>query len=289
MIENNVPRISGLSQIAKNYDAIFCDVWGVLHNGVSHWTAAASALAQFRDEGGVVIMITNAPKPAPPVIEQMNIIGVPSDGVYDAVVTSGDATRGLIKQIDGPVFFLGPDRDRILFDGLQLVFADIEHATAVVCTGLFDDETETAADYVETLAKIYAHKLPFICANPDIVVERGERKVFCAGALARDYEKLGGEVRIVGKPHKPIYDKVVEKLATITGIQPENTRILAIGDGILTDVKGAIDYGLDLLFVSAGIHADEYGDQENPDDGKLQDFLKLHKSEPVAYLPRLIW
>jgi len=127
------------------------------------------------------------------------------------------------------------------------------------------------------------------CANPDIVVERGERKVFCAGALARDYEKLGGEVRIVGKPHKPIYDKVVEKLATITGIQPENTRILAIGDGILTDVKGAIDYGLDLLFVSAGIHADEYGDQENPDDGKLQDFLKLHKSEPVAYLPRLIW
>ena len=285
----NSPRVSGLQELADRYDALFCDVWGVLHNGVAPYLAAADALSRFRRAGGHVVMITNSPKPAPPVVAQMGMIGVPEEGVFDAVVSSGDATRALIEALDGPIFFLGPDRDRILFEGLAVRFSALEQSVAVVCTGLLDDEAESPADYGDLLAEIKRLELPFICANPDIVVERGDRMIWCAGALARDYQAIGGETRLVGKPHAPIYERARQKLDQISKSPIPNGKILAIGDGMPTDVKGAMDYGLDLLYVSAGIHAEAYGDPNHPDDESVQKFLRENGASPVAYLPRLVW
>lgn len=283
------PRISGLRELRGKYDAIFCDVWGVLHNGVSAYLEASDALTKFRWAGGYVVMITNSPKPAPPVIKQMGVIGVPKDGVFDAVVSSGDATRALIEELEGPIYFLGPDRDKILFEGLNVEFTQLEKATAVVCTGLFDDEAETPDDYADLLKSIKQFDLPFVCANPDIVVERGSRMIWCGGALARDYATLGGETRLVGKPHSPIYNRARQQLDGIAPGRIPDKNILAIGDGMPTDVKGAMDYGLDLLYVSAGIHAEAYGDPLEPDDALLQQFLRENNATPVAYMPRLTW
>lgn len=283
----NIPRISGLNEIADNYDAILCDVWGVLHNGVTPWAQAMEALSGFRDKGGIVVMITNAPRPTPPVLAHLKRLGVPMTGVFDEVVTSGDATRDLIEQFDGPIHYLGPEHDKSLFEGLDVKLVDWQDAGAVVCTGLRNDGTETPEDYHDLLAKFHAAKLPFICANPDIVVEKGDKMLWCAGALARDYTALGGETRIVGKPHKPIYDLAISRVEALCDTNIDRSRILAIGDGMPTDILGAQKNDLDVLFISAGIHSSEYGEVENPDHEKVQQFLQLHNASPVAYLPRL--
>ncbi|MBL4891581.1 MAG: TIGR01459 family HAD-type hydrolase [Rhizobiaceae bacterium] len=287
----NIPRISGLHEIADNYDAILCDVWGVLHNGITPWAQAMEALSNFHDKGGIVVMITNAPRPAQPVLAHLKQLGVPMTGVFDEVVTSGDATRDLIEQFDGPIHYLGPERDKSLFEGLDLQLVDWQDADAVVCTGLKNDTTDTPESYHDLLAQFHAAKLPFICANPDIVVEKGDKVLFCAGALARDYAAIGGETRIVGKPHKPIYDLAISRIESISGKSINRSRILAIGDGMPTDILGAQKNDLAALFISAGIHSGEYGELENPDRDpnheKLQQFLQLHNATPVAYLPRL--
>ena len=285
----NIPRISGLHEIADNYDAILCDVWGVLHNGVTPWAQAMEALSSFRDKGGIVVMITNAPRPTPPVLAHMKRLGVPLTGIFDEVVTSGDATRDLIEQFDGPIHYLGPEHDKSLFEGLDVELVDWQDAGAVVCTGLKDDSTDTPESYHDLLAQFHEAKLPFICANPDIVVEKGDKVLFCAGALARDYAAMGGETRIVGKPHKPIYDLAISRVEAHSDTKIERARILAIGDGMPTDILGAQQNDLDVLFISAGIHSSEYGAVENPDHDKVQQFLQLHNVSPVAYLPRLAW
>lgn len=283
------PKLTGLNEIAPRYDVILCDVWGVLHNGKRHWPGAVEALCKFRQQGGIVIMITNSPKPSQAVVQQFHAIGVPTDGLFDAIVSSGDTTQNLIRQVEGKIYFLGPERDLILFDGLNIEFGQIEDAAAVVCTGLLNDEEENPEDYRELLQSFADQELPFICANPDIIVERGEKMIWCAGALARDYNAMGGEVRLVGKPHTPIYERAIEMATAVCQSPMDQARILAIGDGMPTDVKGAHDFGLDLLYVSAGIHAHEYGDPENPVDSKLQKFLFESGAHPVAYIPRLIW
>jgi len=282
----NISRISGLNDIANNYDAILCDVWGVLHNGVTPWSDAMEALSSFRKRGGVVVMITNAPRRRGPVLSHLQRLGVPESGVFDEVVTSGDATRVLIEQFEGPIHYLGPEHDKSLFEGLEIDLVDWEDAKAVVCTGLKDDSTDTPENYHDILAKFQSVNLPFICANPDIVVEKGDRMLFCAGALARDYAAMGGETRIVGKPHKPIYDLAISRLNSLSDKPIDKSRILAIGDGMPTDILGAKKNGLDVLYISAGIHASEYGDVENPDHDRVQKFLQLHDASPVAYLPR---
>lgn len=281
-----IPRIEGLSELAADYDAILCDVWGVLHNGMAVWPEAAAALQRFRETGGVVIMITNAPRPREPVMQQLENLLVP-DGVYDNMVTSGDVTRNLIEQLEGSLFHIGPERDFSLYEGLDVTFSEPEEAVGVVCTGLFDDRKETLEDYRELLDRIAALELPFICANPDIVVEYGDRLLWCAGALARDYAALGGDTRIVGKPHAPIYEHASEKLLEVLGEVPDKSRILAIGDGLPTDLAGARDFGIDALFVSDGIHLEEYKDDE--DGAKLQKFLAANKVSPAAWLPTLVW
>ncbi|MEM5500117.1 TIGR01459 family HAD-type hydrolase [Ahrensia kielensis] len=279
-------RIKRLDELLPNYDVILCDVWGVLHNGVDAWTQAYKALIRARDAGAKVVLITNAPRPSPNVIEQLGALGVPT-ATFDAVVTSGDVTRALIENGSKKIFHLGPQRDTAIYDGLDAELVGLKEADVVVCTGLFDDESETPADYADQLQEMKSRDLPFVCANPDIVVEKGDRLIFCAGALARDYAELGGKTYIAGKPHKPIYDEAIRKAEAIIGGKVERSRILAIGDGMPTDVKGAMDNNLDLLFISDGIHSREYGQPSKPNDSKLDAYLDAHKATPVATMIKL--
>ena len=281
------PEIIGsLEDVSKAYSAILCDVWGVVHNGERHFPAAASALARAREAEIPVVLITNSPRRNVDVVAQMNAIGVPSSA-YDRVVTSGDVTRDLIA--DGPrkIFHIGGDRDFTLYDGLDVELVEEFEASGVVCTGLFDDEVEKPEDYTELLRRLRARNLPFICANPDIMVERGERIIWCAGALARDYAQLGGRTLIAGKPYAPVYEVAMKEVADLVGRPVERSRVLAIGDGMMTDVKGAVDNGFDVLYVSGGIHARDYGDASQPDPARLVTFLEKHGYRPVAVIPKL--
>lgn len=248
--------IDGLAAVAGGYDAIFCDVWGVVHDGERKSHDAVAALTAARRAGLKVVLLTNSPRPADGVARQLDALHVGRDA-YDAIVTSGDVTRRLIAEVGGPVFHLGPERDVDIFGGLDVERVPPAQSRAIVATGLFRDEEEEPADYTARLAEWRALDLPMICANPDIVVHRGERLIWCAGALARDYAALGGEVRMAGKPHRPIYVLAAET----AGLAPD-ARILAIGDGLNTDIRGANDYGIDALLVVGGIHGEELGGRD---------------------------
>ncbi|MBU0585241.1 MAG: TIGR01459 family HAD-type hydrolase [Alphaproteobacteria bacterium] len=278
--------IDSLDQISSRYKAIICDVWGVLHNGITHSPDAAAALARARDGGMPVVLITNAPRPCDSVIAQIEAIGVPGSA-WDSVVTSGDVTRDLIRQAPRKIFHLGPDRDTTLYDGLDVELVEEFEASVVVCTGFFDDDLESPDDYVEMLRRLRARDLSFICANPDIVVERGEKLVWCAGALARDYALIGGRTQIAGKPHAPIYEAALKAVSERLGRGVERGEVLAIGDGMLTDIKGAADNGFDALYISGGIHAADYGHPDQPDPERLAAFLEKHGFQPVAVMPKL--
>ncbi|TIQ40105.1 MAG: TIGR01459 family HAD-type hydrolase [Mesorhizobium sp.] len=278
--------IASLADLTENYAAILCDVWGVVHNGEWHFPVAAKALAQARAAKVPVVLITNSPRRSADVIAQMNAIGVPADA-YDRVVTSGDVTRDLIAEGPRKIFHIGPERDFTLYDGLKVEIVEEFEASGVVCTGLYDDEVEKPADYAELLQRLRARNLPFICANPDILVERGERTIWCAGALARDYAQLGGRTLIAGKPFAPIYSLAMKEVAGLLGHPVERRTVLAVGDGMMTDVKGAADNGFDVLYVSGGIHARDYGDPLKPDPERLAGFLATHGYRPVAVIPRL--
>jgi HAD superfamily hydrolase (TIGR01459 family) len=253
--------LTGLREIAPGHDALICDVWGVLHNGRSPYLEAADALRRFRKGRGPVILLTNAPRPVADVEEIFARLGVPLD-CYDAIVTSGVAAReDLARRAAGrmlKMLHLGPERDRGVFAGLPVEAATVDEAQIVLNTGLYDDDTETPQDYAPTFAAMKARGLTMLCANPDIVVERGDRLIWCAGALARDYEALGGAVVYYGKPHRPIYETVLALAAQIAG--RKITAPLAIGDGADTDLKGANAMGIDALFIAQGVHAAQLGD-----------------------------
>ena len=248
--------ITGLAAVAAGYDAIFCDVWGVVHDGEKKSPGAEAALLAARRSGRKVILLTNSPRPNDGVAAQLDRLKVSRDA-YDRIVTSGDVTRVLVSAAGRKLFHLGPARDRDLFAGLDIELVSQDEAEAVIATGLFDDEKETPDDYVELLARLHQRKLPMICANPDVVVHRGERLIWCAGALARDYAALGAEVRMAGKPYAAIY-AVAADVAGVT----DPRRVLCIGDGLNTDIRGANDYGADALLVVGGIHGDELGGAE---------------------------
>ncbi len=277
-------RIAGLKDLAGEYDSLLCDVWGVLHNGVRAFPAAVDALLRFRKAAGRVVLVTNAPRPHQPIREQLKLLGVP-DEAYDAVVTSGDVTRKVIAARPGVrLFHLGPDRDLSFYEGLDISFVPEAEAELVSCTGLLDDTVETPDDYRGLFARLVERKLPMICANPDLVVERGDRLVYCAGALARLYGELGGEAILVGKPHPPIYVVAREKVAELGG-----SRILAVGDGLPTDIRGAVDNGIPVLFVTDGIHAADFGPASNPDEERVAARLKAEGLKAVAFIPSLVW
>jgi HAD superfamily hydrolase (TIGR01450 family) len=233
-----------------------------------------------------VVLITNAPRPRDDVAAQLRSLGVPGDS-YDELITSGDVTRDLIAAGPRRIFHVGSERELTIYEGLDVERVDEFEADAVVCTGLYDDSVETPDDYAQMLRRFRSRDLPFICANPDIVVERGDTLAWCAGALARDYAQLGGRTFIAGKPHRPIYDAALKAAGAALGRSVDRSRVLAIGDGMMTDVKGAEQAGIDVLYVSAGIHAREYGDTHEPDLDRLAAFLDKHGHRPVAVIPRL--
>ncbi len=278
--------IVSLDEISGCYAAILCDVWGVLHNGVTHFEAAAAALSAARERGLAVVMVTNSPRPHQGVVTQFDTIGVP-EAAWDRVVTSGDVTRDLVSAGPRRIFHLGPERDFGLFEGLDVELVEEFEASSVVCTGLFDDDIETPDDYAEMLSRLRARNLPMVCANPDIMVERGERIVWCAGALARDYAQIGGRTLIAGKPHAPIYAAAMKAAGDVLGRELRREEALAIGDGMLTDIKGASDNGIDVLYVSGGVHARDYGHPDDPEPEKLQAFLDRHGYHPVAMMTKL--
>lgn len=279
-------NIGTLDDLTDRYAAVLCDVWGVLHNGIDPFPEAGEALRRARESGLAVVLITNSPRPHEGVVEQLAAIGVPEDA-WDRIVTSGDVTRDLIRTAPRKLFHLGPERDQAIYDGIDCELVEEFEADAVVCTGLFDDEIETPEDYAEMLLRLRSRNLPFICANPDIVVERGDRLIWCAGALARDYTQLGGRTLISGKPHRPIYVAALKAASEVLGRDVASEEALGIGDGMMTDVKGAADNGLDVLYVSGGIHAGDYGDPLDPDLERLSAFLEKHGHHPVAVIPRL--
>jgi HAD superfamily hydrolase (TIGR01459 family) len=279
-------KITSLDAISGNYAALLCDVWGVVHNGVDAFPDASAALARAREKGVAVILITNSPRPHAGVEEQMRALGVP-DEAWDRVVTSGDVTRDLIREAPRKIFHLGPERELAIYDGIDVELIEEFEAQAVVCTGLFDDEAETPEEYSDMLRRLRSRNLPFICANPDIVVERGERLIWCAGALARDYAQLGGRTLISGKPHRPIYEAALKAASEVLNREIARSEALAIGDGMLTDIKGAADQGIAALYVSGGIHASDYGHPLAPDPERLAAFLEKHGATPVAVIPRL--
>ncbi len=279
-------NISQLDEILAAYDVILCDVWGVIHNGEWAFPAAGAALKRARDQGKIVVLVTNSPRPRDGVKIQMSALAVPSD-CYDEVVTSGDATRDLIAEAPSKVFHIGSDRDFSIYDGTHAELVEVREAQVVVCTGLFDDEVEKPEDYAELLQRLRSRNIPFICANPDIIVERGERIIYCAGALAKEYGLLGGRTLVAGKPHTPIYELALKEAATIVGKSIERSKVLAIGDGLLTDVKGAMNNGFDLLYISSGIHANEYGSHGKPDIARLRQWVDIHGVSPVATMPYL--
>jgi HAD superfamily hydrolase (TIGR01459 family) len=279
-------QLASIDDLFDRYDVLLCDVWGVLHNGVDSFAAACLALQRARAAGLTVILITNAPRRFDSVAAQIHSLGVP-ETAYDRIVTSGDVTRELIRNAPRRVFHLGPDRDETLYAGLDVELAEEREADVVVCTGFFDDETEGPEDYAEMLTRFRSRDLPFICANPDIVVERGDRLIWCAGALARDYGQLGGRTLIAGKPHRPIYEAAIAAAEESRGKSIDQTRVLAIGDGMLTDVKGADLFGIDVLYISGGIHAGDYVIGGVHDVEKLLAFLAKHGSNPVATMPAL--
>ena len=282
------------STLAPGYDTVLSDVWGVIHNGVSAFPAASEALSNFRQSGGAVVLISNAPRPGNQVIRMLDRMGVPH-AAYDGIVTSGDVTRDMVAQRAGEAFFLiGPERDHSIFEGLDAPFSTIEAAKYVICTGLFDDEVETPEDYREILAQLRARNLFMVCANPDIVVERGDRLIYCAGALADAYAALGGEVYYAGKPHRPLYDMALAEVnraraARALGPSVALERVLAIGDSIRTDLTGANNLGVDCLFVTAGIHAEELGDRHDPDPAAIAKMFAASGKAPKAVTRQLMW
>ncbi|GGF97190.1 MULTISPECIES: TIGR01459 family HAD-type hydrolase [Rhizobium] len=278
-------RIQNLSEVIGGYDVVLSDVWGVVHNGVAAFQHSCQALAAARKAGATVVLITNSPRPAPGVIEQLKVLGV-SDDTYDRIVTSGDVTRHLIAEGPKKVFLLGPERDMPLFDGLDVEVVSADEAEAIVCTGFFDDEKEVPEDYTDMLKAWVARDVPFICANPDLVVERGHKIIPCAGAVAAYYEQLGGKTRIAGKPHFPIYEASLAAAREARG-EFDKSKVLAIGDGMPTDVRGALSQGLDLLYISAGIHVAEYTVNGETDEAILQAWLKSENAAPKFWMPRL--
>jgi len=284
--------IENLANVAHSYDALFVDLWGCLHNGIAPFPDAIAALQAFRAQGGKVLLLTNSPKPKSMVMAQLDHMGVPRDA-YDEISSSGDAAQlALISGVVGQkVYHLGPERDIPFFTDengpINVERVPLTDAEGIVCTGLFDDETETADDYRALFLEAKDRGLKMLCANPDIVVDRGDRRIFCAGALAQAYTEMGGEAHYFGKPHPPVYNLAYQRLLKATGIEIPPKRILAIGDGINTDIRGAIGEDIDSLFITGGLAAQETATDHQPDPEKLDAFIQKAQLTPTYSMGHL--
>lgn len=286
----SIPVLSGFKEIALHYDVALCDIWGVLHNGVKAYAAASLALKAFREQGGTVILVSNAPRPGLDVVPLLDKFGV-DRLAYDGIVTSGDVTHTILRASQWKSYhWIGPERDGELFRGLTMRSVDLDEADVVVCTGLLDDNTEKAEDYRATCEAIRKRNLPFLCANPDIVVERGSEIIHCAGAIAQIYEELGGKVIYAGKPYKPVYDAALDVASSLNQKLPDLKRTLMIGDAIRTDIAGARNLGCASLFVMRGIHMHELGLHTGAlEDGSFERFIATAAHKPDYAIDMLSW
>lgn len=281
----------GLSDVADLYDAVLCDVWGVIHNGRESFPAACDALVRFQRERGPVVLISNSPRPADDVVAQLRGLGVP-DAAYCGFVTSGDATRKeLAARAPGPAWAIGPARDSSLYEGVGVQFAETpQEASFLSCTGLFDDEIETPEDFRSRLEVCAARNLVMICANPDKIVQRGDKMIYCAGALADLYGEMGGAVVMAGKPYAAIYDLARAEVDRLAVRDVPKSRILAIGDGMPTDVAGANAQGLPLLFIASGIHtADTLDASGRIEPGRLAALFAREDARADYAMADLVW
>ncbi len=290
-----VPVVTSIAELGSEYRAWLVDIWGVMHNGREAFASAVAATRAFRASGGIVILLSNSPRPSDAVQTQLLSFGVPDDA-YDATVTSGDLTRHELAKHEGArVYHLGPERDKPIFAGMDVHMVGADDAELVVCSGLFDDESETPDDYRGLLSDLAARKVPMICANPDHRVERGSDLVYCAGALASVYEELGGEVVYAGKPYHPVYELALETIRMLAGEKVPREAILAIGDGVNTDIAGAASFGVDAVFVASGLHVpspatgqrDELGHE--PLDARHLMQLFTNVPPPRAAMRTLAW
>jgi HAD superfamily hydrolase (TIGR01459 family) len=290
--------ISGLAEIQAAYDVLLCDIWGVVHDGVAPHPAAVDALLRFRAKGGTVILVSNAPVPAGAVRYRLDRLRVPRNA-YDAIVTSGDVIVSLIvNRASAPIFNIGPVYDRSLYRAVRKIsgvaprLSKLKDAAYAVCTGLFDPDVETPANYDPMLRLMLERDLDFLCANPDLVVHVGPKLLYCAGAIAERYEEIGGKVIQGGKPHPPIYERALGLAETLRRQLIARSRVLAVGDAMRTDIKGAIGQGIDSLFIVAGIHQDDIlaSDIEgNVESQSFADFIQAAGFAPTAVSLRLTW
>jgi HAD superfamily hydrolase (TIGR01459 family) len=279
--------LDSFDQVAGRYRAAFVDLWGCLHDGYRPFAPAVAALERFKSAGGIVVLLTNSPRPKPAVIRQLDKIGVPRD-VYDEIAASGDASQFALAagDVGTKVYHLGPERDLGFFEGLPadilngrvITRVPLDQAEGIVCTGLFDDDTETPDDYRATLLYAKAKGLKLLCTNPDLIVDKGETRIYCAGALAQAYEEMGGTSLYFGKPHPPIYDLARIRLAALGDV--EDAQIICIGDGINTDIRGALAEDLDSLFITGGLARAETGTTDQPDPARLKTFLDAAQLSP---------
>ncbi|QDZ09355.1 TIGR01459 family HAD-type hydrolase [Devosia ginsengisoli] len=284
-----LPSISGLADLAGRYDAVLSDVWGVVHNGVEAFPSAVEALAEYRKAGGKVVFITNAPRPSGPIIDMLDRLGV-HRGAYDAIVSSGDATRSMIAKYRGKaIHHVGPATDDdSLYEGLGVRRAGPDEAEAIIVTDL-DTDDDTPEMYRERAKLWLARKLPMICANPDRVVEHGDKIIYCGGALGDLYAAMGGMVLMAGKPYQPIYEEAFRLAEEAAGKPLDKSRVLAIGDSVRTDATGAAKFGIDLLFVTGSIHAAELDAFGKPDPNAIADLVAPSRAHLAGFLPRLSW
>ena len=278
--------VEKLRDLVGSAEVVLSDIWGVVHNGLKAFPEACEALHNFRKQGGTVILITNAPRPADSVQRQLQKFGI-ADETYDAIVSSGDLTRNFVADHPGrKLFWIGQERHNSVHRGLDPVLSPLEQADYIICTGPFDDETESAEDYRGMMLQARERKLTLICANPDIVVERGDRLIYCAGAVAELYRELGGEVIFYGKPHRPIYERAAELAAERRNAATPLARVLAIGDSVRTDLAGAHGFGINCLFVTRGIHAEDFEGIDQLDPLSVKE---LFGHPPRALMRELKW
>ena len=277
--------LDSIAPLASSADVWFVDIWGVMHNGVAPFAQAVEACIAFRREGGRVILVSNSPRLTAGVQAQLDRIGV-ARAAYDGIITSGDVSRSLIAAWSGKaVIHIGPERDFPIFEGLGVNLGNASTAACAVCTGLFDDERETPANYSVLLSDLNQRSVPMICANPDKTVLRGGRTIYCAGAIAAAYETLGASVSYAGKPFAPIYDVAFDIAATLCGAPVKKNRVLAIGDGIATDIEGASRAGIRSVFIASGLHGPATGDLA----ATVATLFSGTAVKPVASMHGLAW
>jgi len=284
------PIVANAGPLLVNYDVLFCDVWGVLHDGHRAFEEACDALMRFRDQGGTVVLVSNAPVPKERVARMLDLRAVPREA-WDDIVASGEiALRHVAERGYGRVFTIGPqDRDAATFERLKADRVPLHEAEAILCTGLNDDQSETAEDYRALLLDARARDLPFVCANPDLVVDVGGRQYVCAGAIADLYERLDGEVFWAGKPHANAYEAAQAAAEAKRGAAVARDRILAVGDSLRTDLKGAETAGIDAIFVASGIHRDETMGSGDLSADKLAVLFAPPAPPAIAAMRKLAW